>query len=239
MVSKGVKILSALALVVGGSAGGLFASGVFGAGTTTMSAVDAGAIQNVVVAADNFLQNEAVPTPQGVTNPSWAEVGDRPMGGFISLQQIGLHATLRSTGHDWLVNHQIQLLDTATAANMVNQQTHEIETLFTGGIEKRNLAGLAVLTKGEETKADLLISPGGASVVKWTSLKGSGNEANVDCRVALWKQVDRVVVSSNGVAHLETTIKTQLISEHLMLIKNANGIWQVSALDQQPIDGGG
>ncbi|MGD0876194.1 MAG: hypothetical protein ABSA14_14595 [Acidimicrobiales bacterium] len=205
-------------------------------GAAGASADQTSAIQEVIQEANNFVQNQASPAPQGNTESTWELTGDAPSGGFISYSNLSGTTALAEPERSWVVNGQVQLLSTAEANSMIREKTAEINEVFTGGLADRLQAGMTALVNAETSNIGALGSPGGSTVVGWEALDVSGSTATVQCLEDEWLQVDTVTPAT---ASSPATVSSEMAlgenEEYVTLQQAPGGLWQVSSLDVVPL----
>jgi len=214
--------------------GGILASGVLQAradSSPSASTSPIAAIQQTVLEGNNLYDNQAVPAPQGVTDPNWALAGDSPAGGFSELSALTTSTALTNPQYQWVVDGTFDPLTSTQASALISLRQSQLATLFTGQLLARMqsaVQGLVTLSNSDPNYAD---APGGFSIVSWGPIVVTGTQATVECTVDTWRDVDHYQTGANGIPEEVAQLATGSKEEYLNLTQNSAGSWLISYLN--------
>jgi len=193
------------------------------------------AVERVVQEANNFVENEASPSPLGDTNPLWALEADPPVGGFRGYGSLTATTALTHRERPWVVSGHVHLLSNSQANAIMAEQTADISRAFAGSLAQQLQEGMTTEVEAQTQNASGLTSPGGSAIVKWYTVDVSGATAKVHCLEVVWLQVDTVTpASATSPARVRSLMARGQDDERLTLQRRSDGRWKVLSLDATP-----
>lgn len=219
-----------VALVVTGLVGTGLAVGLGAGGPAhpvedSPTAVSAG---RAFLEANVLEENLGAPAPPGTTGATWALRADR-----IDRADRGRTAHLALAEHGWIGRSgTVALLSRRQAAGIVSGQSEDVRLVFGGTERRQQLEELSVLVSGEERSAQGLVSPGGASILRWYSVTVTGAIAHADAVVSQWVQHDSVV-GPPGRERVASSIVADEVDAKATL-ERTGGRWRVVSLSLSP-----
>ena len=217
------------------ASGGLTAGAILGASSPSATADTSATqaqIEQVIVQADNLIQNQSVPTPQGVTTTDWELSGDAASTSLPSLLSDPEAQSLSSPERNWISPSGAFLpLPSADAEAIIARQDAEASQLFTGAILGRVESAIDNLTTAEESNPDFINSPGGAAITSWGPIEITGSTATAQGTEETWKQVDRAFPEQNSTYSLSSQMASDSGPEYVTLQQNSTGQWQVTFMN--------
>lgn len=212
--------LGAIAVLTGGTLGGLIAS------RPDHRVVLVPAVVTPFLEANELMENLGTPTPVGLSGASWALDGD-------PLARGSGPTRLEYVERAWVDSSGRPLpLSPPVAAGLVAVQDRLVRTVFTGEAATQALHDVRVLVEGETQAVPTPSPPGGARIVSWYSLTVKGTHASADALVALWEQHDSYASGTTG-RRIDSSIVTDEIEAKATLVR-VEGTWRVASLDELP-----